>query len=112
MERRSFQTLQAGRGLAALAVVMFHSATYMSVDPRFWRQPVYLSIFNLGSLGVEYFFVLSGLVMLSAHWKDQGDPSALRSYFWKRFRRIYRVGCLRVAYRPGNGRRLCHVFVD
>jgi peptidoglycan/LPS O-acetylase OafA/YrhL len=47
--------------------------------------------FNAGRFGVEFFFVLSGIVILSAHWDDIGNPYAARSFAWKRFRRIYPV---------------------
>ncbi len=40
-------------------------------------------------LGVAFFFVLSGIVILTAHWKDVGNPATVPSYLWKRFRRIY-----------------------
>lgn len=42
-------------------------------------------------LGVAFFFVLSGIVILTAHWKDVGNPATVPSYLWKRFRRIYPV---------------------
>ncbi len=47
--------------------------------------------FNAGRFGVEFFFVLSGVVILSAHWNDIGNPHTFGSFAWKRFRRIYPV---------------------
>jgi len=83
---RQYSSLQAGRGIAALLVVCHHAGTYAK-DPRYWNRP---SIF-LALQGTEYFFVLSGVVILLAHWQDLGRPAATASYVWKRFRRIYPI---------------------
>ena len=84
-------TLQAGRGVASVGVVLLHTADYFSQDPRFWMRPVFLNIFYFGKYGVSFFFILSGIVILLAHWKDQGVPSAWPSYAWKRVRRVYPI---------------------
>src|ERR1700733_604032 len=84
-------TLQAGRGVASVGVVLLHTADYFSQDPRFWMRPVFLNIFYFGRYGVSFFFILSGIVILLAHWKDQGRPSAWPSYAWKRIRRVYPI---------------------
>ena len=84
-------TLQAGRGVASVGVVLLHTADYFSQDPRFWMRPVFLNIFYFGKYGVSFFFILSGIVILLAHWKDQGTPSAWPSYAWKRVRRVYPI---------------------
>ncbi len=91
MKKRTFGTLQAGRGLAALGVVFYHAATYAGGDPRYWRHRPYYFHFEWCELGVEYFFVLSGVVIMLAHWRDQGVPHALPTYLWKRFRRVYPI---------------------
>lgn len=91
MAKQTFATLQAGRGLAATAVIFYHAASYTGVDPRFWRAWPYYVNFDWGELGVEYFFVLSGIVILLAHWKDQNSPGAAPGYLWKRFRRVYPI---------------------
>ena len=88
---KTFQTLQAGRGIAALSVLLHNTSAYLGDDPRFWRIPIYRQIFAGGQFGVEFFFVLSGIVILLAHWKDQGVPSTIPVYLKKRFRRIYPV---------------------
>lgn len=89
-ERKFFLTLQAGRGIAAVAVVVHHTTAYFE-DPRFWGNDWYTRKFEFGAFGVEFFFVLSGIVILLAHWKDQGRADALQSYAAKRLRRIYPV---------------------
>jgi peptidoglycan/LPS O-acetylase OafA/YrhL len=42
-----------------------------------------------GNLGVDFFFVLSGFIILFAHSKDIDDPGAWPRYATKRFMRIY-----------------------
>lgn len=89
-ERKVFASLQAGRGIAAVAVVVHHAAAYLG-DTRFWANDRYTRLFDFGALGVEFFFVLSGIVILLAHWKDQGQVNSFRSYAVRRLRRIYPV---------------------
>src|SRR5260370_22597371 len=53
-------SLQAGRGIAAIAVVLHHAAAY-AADKRFWGETIYRRYFDFGALGVEFFFVLIGV---------------------------------------------------
>ena len=89
-ERKFFASLQAGRGIAAVAVVVHHAADYLG-DPRFWANDWYTKHFEFGAFGVEFFFVLSGVVILLAHWEDQGEIHSLRNYAVRRIKRIYPV---------------------
>ena len=89
-KQRPLDCLQAGRGIASVLVVLFHLVWYFSRDPRYWRQPGFEWL-SFGNLGVSFFFVLSGLVMLLAHWKDVDRPASLVRYVIKRFRRIYPI---------------------
>jgi peptidoglycan/LPS O-acetylase OafA/YrhL len=47
------------------------------------------NIFRPGSIGVDYFFVLSGFVILHVHARDIGQRQQLGSFLWKRAIRIY-----------------------
>ena len=47
--------------------------------------------FSFGHAGVELFFVLSGFIIVTVHWKDVGHPSRLADYLKKRAVRIYPV---------------------
>ena len=93
-----------------MMVVGHHTMSYIGHEPRYWQRASVANKFNGLQLGVEYFFVLSGVVMLMAHWGDIGEPQRLGSYLWKRFRRIYpiywivlTVVVLEYFLRPGLG---------
>ena len=80
--------LQVYRGIAALLVVLYHM-TYLSQE-RFDYQ--FLGgIFAFGFTGVDFFFVLSGFIILYVHGRDLGRPERLRGYFTKRFIRLYPI---------------------
>jgi hypothetical protein len=56
------QSLQVFRGLAALAVVLHHASVSTGAfvaDVPAWA----MSVFGLGYLGVDFFFVLSGFII-------------------------------------------------
>jgi exopolysaccharide production protein ExoZ len=89
-QRKFFSTLQSSRGIAAVAVVVHHAADYLG-DPRFWANDWYRRLFGFGAVGVELFFVLSGIVILWAHWEDQGQVNSFWGYAARRLRRIYPI---------------------
>ncbi len=91
MERRKFESLQAGRGIAALMVLLAHIGGFIGGEAGLWQQTVLGSWLTLGGRGVDFFFVLSGIVILSAHWDDLDHPSRIGIFLWKRFRRIYPI---------------------
>ncbi|HSV48624.1 MAG TPA: acyltransferase family protein, partial [Ramlibacter sp.] len=84
------KSLQAGRALAALAVAAFHLSIMMG-EPRYGGIPAYQPLTRLGYMGVDFFFVLSGFIILFAHWRDIGRPQAAADYAWRRFARLFPV---------------------
>ncbi len=85
----TYASLQAGRGIAALMIVVFHTTVFFGNDARYWhREWLTLNSAGLG-VSIDYFFVLSGAVILMAHRADIGRIATLRPYLWKRFRRVY-----------------------
>lgn len=84
---QSLTTLQAGRALAAIAVVCFHAHIYF-IPERLYPGASVSRIFNFGYAGVEYFFVLSGFIMLLVHRKDIGSPERANRFAKKRIVRI------------------------
>ena len=87
MTPRSLNTLQAGRAVACLAVLLFHTDFILTL-PKYLGRDIF-PIFNAGSAGVQFFFVLSGFVILFVHQKDVDKSSKLAEFLWKRFRRVY-----------------------
>jgi peptidoglycan/LPS O-acetylase OafA/YrhL len=84
------RTLQAGRAAAALAVVTFHLSIMMG-EKRYGGVAVFSDFTKHGHYGVEFFFVLSGFIILFAHFRDINNPQAWGNYVIKRFTRIYPI---------------------
>jgi exopolysaccharide production protein ExoZ len=80
--------LQYGRAVAALVVVLHHSlletTAFSGLPPR-WVEV----IGSHGYLGVDFFFVLSGFIIMHAHMDDARGALAAIRYMTKRMRRIY-----------------------
>lgn len=81
--------LQAGRGIAALLVVLFHTSFNIFTPTGPWQGEAFGGVFFFGYAGVHFFFVLSGFIILHAHRADIGDPGQLGRYVAKRAARIY-----------------------
>lgn len=76
------------RGLASIAVVAFHAA--LGTEERFGPLPAALATkLNMGFLGVDFFFVLSGFIIMYAHMDDAHTGAAMKRYAFKRLSRIY-----------------------
>jgi len=91
LQRRRFDTLQAGRGLAALMVVSTHIGVFVATVPGLWGRQAVFPWLDHGKYGVDFFFILSGVVIFLAHWTELGDFARIPSFLWKRFRRVYPV---------------------
>ncbi len=92
--------LQAGRALAALAVVFHHAGLAGSDFHGAFRGE---SMLNFGYLGVDFFFVLSGFIIAHTVFTSQ---NGLGHYVRARVRRVY------LPYLPvGIGIALIYTFV-
>ena len=83
-------TIQAGRALAAIAVVMFHLSIAMG-DVRYGGVPVFGAWTSRGNLGVDFFFVISGFIMMYIHQRDIGRPDRWLAFARARFLRLFPV---------------------
>ncbi|ELX11669.1 acyltransferase 3 family protein [Janthinobacterium sp. HH01] len=83
------KTLQAARALAAISVAAFHLSIAMGL-PRYGGEQVFFDwTRHIG--GVRFFFVLSGFIILFAHHREIGQPSAWWPYIYRRFIRLYPI---------------------
>ena len=83
-----YKSLQAGRAIAAILVVLFHLGGAIAAE-KYFGLTAFSIPFSFGDAGVEFFFVLSGFIIFAAHQKDISQPHKLRSYLRKRITRIY-----------------------
>ena len=85
-----FKTIEAGRGIAAMFVLLYHASCSFSAA-EYWHIQIFDGVFDIGYIGVEFFFVLSGFIIVQVHALDIGQPHKIRRYVEKRFIRIYPV---------------------
>ena len=78
--------IEAGRGVAALLVLCYHAASHLVKAHGDFPGS---AVFTFMHAGVDFFFVISGFIILRVHGGDIGRPHALTRYFRKRFIRIY-----------------------
>ncbi len=81
-------SLEAARFIAALFVLLHH-ATLIPTEARFLGHEPLGGYFLPGHMGVEFFFVLSGFIILHAHRADLGRPGRIGAYLRRRMARIY-----------------------
>lgn len=80
--------IQVFRGLAAVMVLLGHGNLIYNQN---FNQDFLFEVFLFGGLGVDFFFVLSGFIIFYVHQSDIGRRSRLKSFFTKRFIRIYPI---------------------
>lgn len=81
-----FDWLQAGRGLASVLVVAGHAAL---LHERRTSTSFLGGISDAGTIGVYFFFVLSGFIVYWVHQRDIGHPARTWRYTYKRVTRVY-----------------------
>jgi exopolysaccharide production protein ExoZ len=84
------RTLQMGRALAAIAVAAFHLSLMMG-QSRYGGIEEFRSYTRFGNKGVDFFFVLSGFIILFAHSRDINAPARWGNYVFRRFVRLYPI---------------------
>lgn len=84
---KKLEGIEAGRGIAALLVLLAH-ATIILGFPQNLGVDGFNGLFKFGHAGVEFFFVLSGFIIFYIHHQDIGQLNQLANYWQKRFIRI------------------------
>jgi peptidoglycan/LPS O-acetylase OafA/YrhL len=87
--KQRISNVEAGRGLAAVLVVLYHADKYYFGAPKYWHHDAFGGVFGFGHAGVEFFFVLSGFIMLLVHRQDIGQSHRVFPFIQRRFERIY-----------------------
>jgi exopolysaccharide production protein ExoZ len=80
--------VELGRGLAALMVAIVHASAMMK-ELQYSGKAFMKDWFFAGFLGVDFFFVLSGFIILYVHFNDVARPSRAMRYGWRRITRIF-----------------------
>lgn len=78
--------IEVFRGIAAIMVVFYHVARHFYKN--FGEYPL-SDITKFGHAGVDFFFTLSGFIILYIHYSDIGKKQQINIYLLKRFVRIY-----------------------
>ena len=79
--------VEAGRGVAALLVVLYHASLH--VESNVPGSSVLRGLPHFGHAGVDFFFVLSGFIISFVHRADIGRPDRLAHYLERRFTRVF-----------------------
>lgn len=88
--RQHIRTIQIFRGFAALGVVAHH--TVQSTNAFFGDMPKWVHhTIGQGKFGVDFFFVLSGFIIMFVHQHDRKSFSSVKKYLIQRFIRVYPV---------------------
>lgn len=86
-----FLILELGRFIAASLVVLTHLLPQVNDYAAPGGRELFHGWQPPGAIGVQYFFVLSGFVMMTAHMKDFGKFNSVWRFWWRRACRIYPV---------------------
>ena len=84
---KHISVLDGIRGLAILLVLVCHGSLISAAPGGF--DEWFFKILRTGWIGVDLFFVLSGYLITNILLRDKGNPHYLRSFYIRRFLRIF-----------------------
>ncbi len=88
-QRERLGVLEVGRFVAAATVLLTHYFGEMAHYANAAWSAVLVNIPLPFPLAVEFFFVLSGFFIMSAHYADFGRAGRVPVFWWRRICRIY-----------------------
>ncbi|MCW2247183.1 peptidoglycan/LPS O-acetylase OafA/YrhL [Azospirillum fermentarium] len=83
------EIIQLYRAIAAIAVFMYHAYIFSNAFLLIKSPDWFRFIFGHGKYGVDFFFTLSGFIILNAHYQDQDTLASSKRYALKRGIRIF-----------------------
>lgn len=89
-QSKELNSVQMLRGIAAGSVALSHAFAAASL-PKYVGVELLGGWPAIGRAGVELFFVLSGFLMYTIHWRDFSRPDRAPRYLLRRAIRIYPV---------------------
>ncbi len=88
--KSNISSMEGIRGVAALLVFIEHYVVALEdkvgINQQFWIYDLFLWLKNIGNVGVELFFVLSGYLIYGTVISKQ---KPFLQYMWRRIKRIY-----------------------
>ncbi len=88
MRAQRLPALDGLRGLAVLAVFLYHAAFFSGLQGRTPLDRAVLAVALHGWLGVDLFFVLSGFLITGILLETRDQPGALGHFYLRRVQRI------------------------
>jgi len=82
-------SLEIGRFVAATMVFLTHITATATKHAAMPGDDIFGGVTFPGAIAVQYFFVLSGFVMMTSHRADFGNFLAAPRFWWRRACRIY-----------------------
>ncbi len=88
MDRKTnkFENIQALRGVAVLMVLLFH---VHALEAQYYQREILSNFFDLGTAGVDIFFVISGFIMVQVTRGKFQKPDEIIYFLLHRLTRIY-----------------------
>ncbi|GJI88446.1 acyltransferase family protein [Duganella hordei] len=109
---RNLHWIQLLRGVAALLVVLTH-ARYALLDTPSW--PLADALLGPGGMGVDLFFIISGVIMFHSTAGSDGGPGDAARFLIKRWARVwpaYAVATLASVFVLGGGIEYFHAAAN
>ncbi|MFT4464673.1 MAG: acyltransferase family protein [Sodalis sp. (in: enterobacteria)] len=83
------KTIQAFRGIAAIAVVLGHCNIYLSRNEEY--KFLWSKLLGWGAIGIDLFFVISGFIMVYTTIHYSAEFSSFKKFIFNRAIRILPV---------------------
>ena len=80
--------IEVSRGIAAILVILYHASRHIDAA---YGAPLLRRTFQFGHAGVDFFFVISGFIILYVHYDDIGNPRQFARYVRRRLTRIFPI---------------------